>query len=140
MQQISEKTDLSKMTLSVDVNSPIFGEMLSLLDSHIKRVIKKSYDGEFAGGDINIKLSLGVVNKYKTFLVEENGQPTQKEYMYKALDFKDTITTTLKKVDKDEYSYLGDKEIKQDDSGEFVEVPIKNPQISMFDESTIESD
>lgn len=134
MEQISENVDLSRQTLNVDINSPIFRNMLDILDMHIKRVIKKSYDGEFAGGDINLKLSLGVVRKYKLYPAEKDGQPVTKEYAYKALDFKNAITTTLKKVDKDEIAYNGNKEIKEDDDGEFIEVPIKDPQISMFDE------
>lgn len=138
MIQISEKEDLSRAVLGVDLNSPIFESMRVELNEQIKKVLLKAYNGEFASGDISLKVTLSVPTQFKDFPVENKipGEPpTMKSYKYKALQFKSNITTTLKKVDKIDDSYCGEKELKKDEDGEFIEVPIENPQVSMFDRS-----
>lgn len=137
MTQIGEKTDLSRAVLNVDLDSPLFENMRGELDEQIKKVLLKAYNKEFASGDISLKLTLAVPTSYKDFPVESKipGEPpVMKSYKYKSLQFKYNITTTLKKVDKFDDEYCGNKELKKDDSGEFVEVPVKDPQMSMFDE------
>lgn len=135
MQELSEKVDLSKRVLGVDINSPIFANVLGELNAQIVEVIKKVYDGEFASGDISLKFTLSIPSYIKEFpAVNEVGEDIVKEYKYKALHFKHDITTTLKKVGKTKGEYYGEKELKQNDDGEFVEVPVTNPQIGLFDE------
>lgn len=126
--------DLSKKVLGVDINSPIFEYVLSELNEQLVEVIKKVYDGEFESGDISLKFTLSVPSYIKEFpAVNEVGEDVVKEYKYKALHFKHDITTTLKKVGKTKGEYYGEKELKQNDDGEFVEVPLKDPQIGIFD-------
>ncbi|WP_234121162.1 hypothetical protein [Clostridium hydrogenum] len=136
MRQISEREDLSRAVLNVDLNSPIFKPMLEELNVAMIEVLKKAYNGEFESGDISLKITLAVPTVTKKFPVEgsELGEhPVVKTYEYKALNFKHNITKTLKKVDKVDGEYFGEKELKKDDTGDFVEVPIENPQISIFD-------
>ncbi|URZ06456.1 hypothetical protein [Clostridium felsineum] len=135
MVQIGEKEDLSRAVLNVDLNSPIFKTMIRKLNDQIKKVLIKVYNEEFESGDISLKLTLTVPTQYKDFPVESNipGEPpTMKTYEYKALQFKSNITTTLKKTNKIDNEYRSEKELKNND-GEFVEVPIEDPQISLFD-------
>lgn len=136
MIQVDENEDLSREVLSVDLNSPIFRTMRRKLNDQIQKVLIKAYNGEFESGDISLKITLSVPTLTKKFPVEDgiSGEhPKIKVYEYKALNIKHNITTTLKKVDKIDGEYFGEKELKKDDTGEFVEVPIENPQISMFD-------
>jgi hypothetical protein len=133
MQELSEKVDLSKKVLGVDINSPIFQSMLNKLNYQIVEVIKKVYDKEFESGDISLKITLKVPTCIEEFpAVNEFNEPVTKEYKYRSLYFKNDITTTLKKVDKTSGEYKSIKELKED-NGEFIEVPIENPQVSLFD-------
>lgn len=110
--------------------------MLDDMDKQIIKVVKKVYDEEFESGDISLKITVKVPKRIKEFPSEnEDGEPTTQLYEYKALDFDHNITTTLKKVDKTTGHYYGNKELKIDDEGNFVEKPIKDPQISIFDKA-----
>jgi hypothetical protein len=135
MRQISEKVDLSKKVLEVDVESPIFEKMFKQFNYSLIEVIKKVYDGDFESGDVTLKLTLEVPRRFKEFPVEGDigEQPTVKMYEYKALDFNHSVSTTLKKVDKVSGSYYGEKELEKDTEGNFIEKPIEDPQITMFD-------
>ena len=134
MKKIDERVDLSKKVLNVDLDSPVFRPMIDILNEQIIGVIKKVYNEEFESGDISLKVTLSVPIMTKRFPVENRfGEPVVQSYEYKALQFKHNITTTLKKVDKEDGSYYGDKELKEDDDGNFVETPIEDPQMSIFD-------
>lgn len=135
MRKVSEREDLSRKVLEVDIDSPVFQSMLDKLNEQMIEVIKKVYNEEFESGDISLKLTLSVPLLTKRFPVEnEIGEPIVKTYEYKALQFKHNITTTLKKVDKEDGSYYGEKELQKDDYGNFIEKPIEDPQLSMFEE------
>lgn len=133
MQELSEKVDISKKVLGVDINSPIFQAMFNELNLQMVEVIKKVYDKKFESGDITLKITLKVPTRIKEFPgVNEIGEDVVKEYKYRSLYFKNDITTTLKKVDKTSSEYYGEKELKKDDDG-FKEIPTENPQVSLFD-------
>lgn len=134
MKEISENVDLSREVLNVDIDSPVFKPMLDNLNGKIIETVKKVYNEEFESGDISLKITLTVPTETKKFPVETlpGEHPTVKTYQYKVLQFKHNITSTLKKVDKDEGNYWGDKELKEDD-GKLIEVPVEDPQIGMFD-------
>lgn len=135
MRKIDEREDLSRRVLEVDIDSPVFNPMLDKLNEQIIEVIKKVYNEEFESGDVSLKLTLTVPRMRKKYELEDDyGQPIVQSYEYKALQFKHNVTTTLKKVDKEEGSYWGEKELKEDGSGNFIETPIKDPQVSMFEE------
>ncbi|APQ72855.1 hypothetical protein RSJ22_12235 [Clostridium botulinum] len=134
MQEIKEIKDLSKQVLAVDIESPIFKNMMDTLNGKIIEVIKNVYNEEFESGDIALKMTLSVPKTIKEIPAQnEFGDPIVKTIKYKALQFKHNITSTLKKVDKDEDYYYGDKELKKDEEGNFIEEPIQNPQVTMFD-------
>ncbi len=135
MHKIDEREDLSRKVLEVDIDSPVFSSMLDKLNEQIIEVIKKVYNEKFESGDVSLKLTITVPRMRKKYeLEDECGQPLVQSYEYKALQFKHNVTTTLKKVNKEEGSYWGEKELKEDGSGNFIEAPIKDPQISMFED------
>lgn len=124
---------MSRKVLDVSIDSPVFQPMLKNLDKKIIEVIKQVYSGDFESGDIALKLKLETPMTAKNFPYEgDNGEPKVKEYEYKALQFEHKISTTLKRVDKDGGRYYGEKELKEED-GHFIEVPVEEPQISIFD-------
>lgn len=127
MELVSEKVDLSKKALEVDVSSPIFNSMLHDLNKEIKRVIDKVYDQEFEAGEVTLKLSLAIPESYKEFEV------VNETYYYRRPYFEHKVTSTLKKQYKQEGFYTEEKEIKFED-GQYFVVPIIEPQLSLFDE------
>ncbi|MBV4446646.1 hypothetical protein KM799_08525 [Clostridium tyrobutyricum] len=134
MKKINEKVNFSKQVLGVNIDSPIFQDMINDLNKQIVNVVKQVYDEKFESGDIALKLTLSVPTLTKRFPAENDmGEPTVEKYEYKALQFDHKITTTLKKVDKEDGEYFGEKELKKDDLGNFIESPIEDPQLSMFD-------
>ncbi|WP_085829376.1 hypothetical protein [Clostridium massiliodielmoense] len=134
MQEIRERKDLSKQVLAVDITSPIFQSMVDTLNEKIIDVIKNVYNEEFESGDISLKITLSVPETIKEVPTDNGlGELVVKSYKYKALQFKHNITSTLKKVDKDEDYYYGEKELKEDDEGNFIEQPIRNPQMCIDD-------
>lgn len=136
MRKVDEREDLSRKVLEVDISSPIFEKVLKQFNYQIIEVIKKVYNKEFESGDITLKLTLEVPSRFKEFPVQDviSEQPTVKVYEYKALSFNHSINTTLKKVDKISGSYYGEKELEKDDEGNFIEKPIEDPQLNMFEE------
>ena len=134
MEKVSEKVDLSKKVLEVDINSPIFNSMLHDLNKEIKRVIDKVYDQEFEAGEITLKLSLAIPESYKEFPRENgSGEVVNETYFYRRPYFEHKVTSTLKKQYKQEGFYTEEKEIKFED-GQYIVVPLTEPQISMFDD------
>ncbi|APM37343.1 hypothetical protein [Clostridium kluyveri] len=119
---------------NVDTSSPIFKKILSQLDVRIKAIMDKVYDNkDFQSGDITLKITLGTVTNAKEFVVMKEGRLINKEYEYKSLDIKHAITTTLKQTDKTDGEYIGQKELIKNSDGDFIEVPIKDGQMNMFD-------
>lgn len=133
MEKVKENIDLSRKVLDVSIDSPVFQPMLENLNEKIIEVIKQVYSEDFESGDITLKLTLKTPETVKEFPSEnEDGEPTTKLYQYKALQFEHKISTTLKRVDKDEGRYYGEKELKEED-GHFIEISVEEPQISIFD-------
>ncbi|WP_017752500.1 hypothetical protein [Clostridium tyrobutyricum] len=119
---------------NVDINNPAFKKIFDSLDIRIKAIMDKIYDGkDFASGDITLKITLGTTDNSKDFVVIKNGELTNKRYEYRSLDIKHAITTTLKKTDKTDGEYIGQKELVKNGDGEYVEVPVRDSQMNMFD-------
>lgn len=117
------------LTLLIRHSKKIFNQ----LDARIKAVMDKIYDNkDFASGDITLKITLGTVSNTKDFVVMREGKLINKDYEYKSLDIKHAITTTLKKTDKTDGEYIGEKELVKNSDGEYIEVPIKDSQMNMF--------
>lgn len=139
MNKISEKLDLSRKILDIDVESPIFDEMRGALDKQIQKVIQLVYDGNFQSGEISLKLNLELPTHYKTIpeVDSETGEMVEREYKYKRPVFEHKLTTTLKKQFKDERSYSNERDVQLID-GHFIAVPFKKNQISLFDNLNME--
>lgn len=133
MRKVSENIDLSKKVLEIDIESPIFNEMLQDLNNEIVRVIDKIYRGEFEGGEVGLKLSLSIVDDYKEITVERFGEIIKETYAYKKPYFEHKVNSTLKKQYKIEGIYTEEKEVVFED-GQYIVKPIIEPQLNMFDE------
>lgn len=140
MNKISEKLDLSRKVLDIDVESPMFDEMRGSLDKQIQKVIQLVYDGNFQSGEISLKLNIELPTHYKTMpeVDSETGEMVEREYKYKRPVFEHKLTTTLKKQFKDEGSYSDERDVQLID-GHFIAVPFKKNQISLFDNLDIEN-
>lgn len=135
MFKISENVDLSKKVLDIDIESPVFSEMLNNLNEEIQRTIKKVYDKEFESGEISLKLTIEIPKAFKTFpKTNEFGEIVNETYSFRAPKFDHKITTTLKKQFKQEGSYAEEREV-QFEGGKFVVAPVKlkDPQMSIED-------
>ena len=139
MNKISEKLDLSRMVLDIDIESPIFDEMRGALDKQIQKVIQLVYDGNFQSGEVSLKLNIELPTHYKTMpeVDSETGEMIEREYKYKRPVFEHKLTTTLKKQFKDEGAYSDGRDVQLID-GHFIAVPFKKNQISLFDDLDME--
>ena len=127
--------DKKKNVETVDIDNPAFVNVLNDLDERIKVILDKIYEGkEFKSGDIALKITLGVGDKEKEYPVLKQGQVASKLYKYKGLNVKYGISTTLKKSEKGGGEYESERELVKKDDGEYVEVPVENSQMGMFDE------
>lgn len=133
MRKIAENIDLSKKVLDIDIDSPIFNQMLGQLNDEILRCIRKVYDKDFAGGEIALKLSVEIPETFKIIpkVDEETGEIINETYVYRSPRFEHKIATTLKKQYKNEGVYTDEREVKFEDD-KFIAVPIKDPQMKMF--------
>lgn len=133
MHKISEKLDLSRKVLDIDIESPVFNCMLHDLNMEIERVIKQVYDEKFEGGDITLKLSIEIPNAYETVpKIGEDGEMINESYRYRKPIFEHKVTTTLKKQYKNEGIFDEKRDIQFQD-GKFVAVPIKRNQMHIDD-------
>ncbi|NOH14845.1 hypothetical protein [Clostridium cochlearium] len=131
--KIYEEVDISKKVLKIDIESPVFNAMLNDTNKEIQRCIKKVYDEEFESGEITIKLNISIPETVKIIpKVNEFGELINETYEYRRPVFKHNITSTLKKQFKQEGIYTEEKDVKYED-GEFIVVPIKDPQMSIDD-------
>lgn len=134
MKKISEKVDLSKKVLDINIDSLVFKEMIDNLDLEIQRVIKKVYDKDFQSGEVTLKLSIEIPDAFKYFpKTNEFGELIQETYKYRKPNFKHSVTAVLKKQFKQEGVYSEEKEVTLDNDGNYVVVPIVNPQMSIDD-------
>lgn len=133
MDKISERLDLSKKVLDVDVHSPVFNAMLDDLNKEIQRVIRSVYDGKFASGEISVKLNLEISDDFKEIpKVDEYGEMINEMYKYKRPNFEHKITSTLKKQYKQEGCYSEKKEVIWDGE-KFIVKPLQESQITMYE-------
>jgi len=134
MEKVRENVDLSKQVLDIDVESPIFKQMMTDLNQEVKRVIEKVFNQEFESGDINLKLNLDIINGYQEYYDtdETTGEQIEEVYRYKKPLFKHTVTSTLQKKYKNEGGYSEDKEVIFED-GQYKVKPIINPQLNIED-------
>lgn len=135
MNKISEKLDLSKKVLDINIDSPVFEDMLENLDTEIQRVVKSVYENEFAEGEINLKLNLKIKTDTEEFATtDEYGDVVNETYRYRKPDFEHKVTTVMKKTYSQKGSYSPKREVIWDEKEEkYVAKPLINPQISFLE-------
>lgn len=135
MRKIGELVDLSKRVLDIDIESPVFNAMLNDLDEEIQRVIRSVYNGEFASGEISLKLELKIRDAYKEIPREDvHGNMINEKYEYKKPNFEHKITSTLKKQYNSKGCYDENKEVVWDKINEkYVVQPLMDPQIKFME-------
>lgn len=118
----------------INFDSEIFEEARRLLDLNIREILHKVYNGEFAGGDISLKISLSLIDDYTILPTDDpiTGETTETTYEYRRPVIDSTVSRTLKKVSKDKTSYSPAVEIKEVD-GEFVLQELPKAQITIDD-------
>lgn len=127
---------LAVEAMEIDISSPIFKGMLNDdLNMEIKRVIEKVYVEEFSAGEIAVKLKLSLSPDHKEYPTEDMfGEIIYDSYEYRRPSFDHTVTSTLKKQYKQEGFYTEEKEVICD-NGKYLIIPLREPQISLFEEN-----
>jgi len=135
MRKISEMVDLSKRVLDIDIESPVFNGLLNDLDKEIQRVVQSVYNGDFASGEISLKLELKIRDAYKEIPSEDiNGNVINEKYEYKKPNFEHKITSTLKKQYNQKGCYDENKEVVWDDiNKKYIVQPLMDPQIKFYE-------
>ncbi len=123
----------------INIDSPLFREALNLLDSEIKRIIEKLYDGVFKEGEVTLKLKIGLQEDFKEFpVVDELGYQDSKIVYFNRPSIEHNVGTSLKKIYREKGSISPDSEIKKIGEGEFILSPVKEPQLDMFNDGFLE--
>ena len=135
MNKISEKVDLSKETLDIDINSDLFNGLKSDMNEAITNVLLQVYEGKFEAGEVTVKLNIEIQTDYEAYAgVSEIGEKTKEKYKYRKPIFEHKVSVSLKKQFKTEGIFDEKRDI-QILNGKFVAVPIKEAQISLFEKS-----
>ncbi len=120
-------------TFVLDVNSPAMESAVKSLDMMLKRCLNQLMDGNFEGGEIMLKLEIGIEPSIEWFysIDEDTGENTSTPYEYRKPSIKHKATMQLKQKDECSGAYTGKVEIKEID-GDFVVFPIEERQTSLF--------
>lgn len=133
MIKVNEDVDLSKQVLEINIDSPVFNCLRQDIDKEIQRVIRNVYDEKFEAGEISIKLNLEITDDYQNIQrKDEEGNAFNDTFKYRKPNFEHKITTTLKKRYKQEGVFTGKREVVFQ-NGEFVTIPLIDPQMSIDD-------
>ena len=122
---------MKKYELKLD--SPAFEALRKDLDNSIAGVLRQLHDGNFASGDISVKINLELVDSSEEFAVgfDDDGNPTSKKYEYKKPSFEHQVTIMLKKREITKGTYHPNAmEIKQMGE-EFVVSEVTKAQLSL---------
>lgn len=107
----------------INLQNPCFDEMKVELNASIEHVVRKLASGAFEGGDINLKLHVGVVAEVK------------EDTLYKKPSFEYRVNTTMQqKSSLDGCFDFKDQELVLDDEGNPILRHVVSNQIDMFDE------
>lgn len=114
----------------IDLNSDIFDEMRTELDSAIVRVVKEIYDGNFKGGDISLKLSIDTETDF-TEVPDGLGGVTNEPY--KKPFFIHSIGVTLQKKDSIKGHYVAEGKQIELMNDKYVLKEVEQAQIDWLD-------
>ena len=118
----------------LDLRSPAFEKYNKDVDAAIKHLLNEVYAGKFAGGDINVKISIDLMDDFEEFPLKvgsvETGTST---YAYKRPEIDHKITITLKKRAemKGSYKEKGMELLK--DGEQFILSEVTQAQLSLDD-------
>lgn len=102
-------------------------------NSAILQCLRELHKGNFAGGDINAKISIELQSDYENFAVgaDEKGKPKYKAYQYKKPDIEYKVTLTLKKRGEAKGSYNpASMELKRDNE-RFILSEVTKAQLTL---------
>ena len=92
--------DQREIESEITFQSAPFKQIRPSLDSAIASVIKKVYDGKFSSGEITLKIKIAIDEV--TTMIDNPSYVDGIPYDYKRPTFDNSVTTTLKQVDKEE--------------------------------------
>ena len=126
--------DQRKLESEITFESTPFKQIRPSLDSAIENVIKKVYDGKFSSGEITLKIKVAIDER--TVLIPHTSYVDGMPYEFKSPTFENTVTTTLKQVEKEESSYMSNKiEIREtDESFALFEIPDSQMKLELQEE------
>lgn len=115
--------------MRLDFNHPLFEDVQVCINKEINRVLENTYDGQFAEGEITIKLNLKIDEAIELF-PDINGD--DKEYSYKKPIVNYAVSSVLKKQRKiSGTNVFKDSELQLED-GEFILEPVAMAQFDLF--------
>lgn len=116
----------------ISFDSEVFKDAKSMLDGALLGVLTQVFKGQFESGDINLKISISLVDDYEKLPGDDpiTGETIETMYEYRRPEIESTVSTSLKKVAKGKASYSPQAEIKEMD-GAFVIQELPKVQITM---------
>lgn len=132
MQKIKESVDMSKRAFEIDIESPVFNDLLRILNQAIQKSMVNIYEEKFQAGEITLKLTTEITDNFEDKQrVDEFGDVVNETYKYKTPVFDYKVTTKFLKKYTNEGKYAEKKELRFDGE-KFVVEPLKlSDQISI---------
>lgn len=116
---------------NITFDSQPFSVAKAMLDGSIEGVLRRVFDGDFASGEISLKITLAIEETSTS--LEDPDDPDGKTYYFKRPSIKSVVTTTLKQVAKEEATYKPyDIEVKDSSEGILLS-KLPSNQISIDD-------
>ena len=101
---------------NITFDSQPFSVAKAMLDGSIEGVLRRVFDGDFASGEITLKITLAIEDASTS--LEDPDDPDGKPYFFKRPSIKSVVTTTLKQVAKNEDTFEPyDIEVKETANG-----------------------
>ena len=101
---------------NITFDSQPFSVAKAMLDGSIEGVLRRVFDGDFASGEITLKIILAIEDASTS--LEDPDDPDGKTYFFKRPSIKSVVTTTLKQVAKEEATFEPyDIEVKETANG-----------------------
>lgn len=115
-------------------DSEVFEETRTLIDVALDHILAKVFKGEFESGDLNMKISLSIIDDLTVLPGEDplTGDTIETYYEYRRPVIESAVSTTMKKVAKGKATYSPVAEIKEQD-GAFIIQELPKTQICIDD-------
>ena len=105
--------------MEININSPIFEDLLQNLNIAILKCVKEIHDGKFESGDISAKISIEFA---RDFVENETkgSDNTNRGREYLRPDINHKVTLTLKEKIKADGGYSANKALEKNEDGRFI--------------------